>query len=68
MTNQKARRSDLLARYLPKGVKVILLADRGFVHTDAMSAAWAGNIAFESRATLGYGALPEDGYNPKRSI
>ncbi|MEM9009395.1 MAG: hypothetical protein AAGE59_38580 [Cyanobacteria bacterium P01_F01_bin.86] len=26
------------ARYLPKGVKVILLADRGFVHTDAMSA------------------------------
>ena len=37
LTNQKARRSDLLARYLPKGVKVILLADRGFVHTDAMS-------------------------------
>lgn len=26
------------ARCLPKGVKVILLADRGFVHTDAMSA------------------------------
>ena len=26
------------ARYLPKRVKVILLADRGFVHTDAMSA------------------------------
>ena len=26
------------ARYLPKGVKVILLADRGFIHTDAMSA------------------------------
>ena len=26
------------ARYLPNGVKVILLADRGFVHTEAMSA------------------------------
>ncbi|NJO21338.1 MAG: transposase [Spirulinaceae cyanobacterium RM2_2_10] len=26
------------ARYLPQGVKVILLADRGFIHTDAMSA------------------------------
>ena len=26
------------ARYLPQGVKVILLADRGFVHTEAMSA------------------------------
>ncbi|MGD1949696.1 MAG: transposase [Leptolyngbyaceae cyanobacterium] len=26
------------ARYLPKGVKVILLADRGVVHTEAMSA------------------------------
>lgn len=26
------------ARYLPPGVKVILLADRGFVHTEAMSA------------------------------
>jgi len=26
------------ARYLPQGVKVILLADRGFIHTKAMSA------------------------------
>ena len=26
------------ARYLPEQVKVVLLADRGFVHTDAMSA------------------------------
>ena len=70
LTKQKARRGDLLARYLPKGVKVILLADRGFVHTDAMSVVrrlgWT--IVFESRSTLGYGALPEDGYNPKHSI
>ena len=44
------------ARCLPKGVKVILLADRGFIHTDAMSAlrrlGWHYRIRLKSNTWL----------------
>ena len=44
------------ARYLPKPVKVVLLADRGFVHTDAMSAmralGWHYRIRLKSSTWL----------------
>jgi len=44
------------ARCLPKGPKVILLADRGFVHTDAMSAlrclGWHYRIRLKSNTWL----------------
>lgn len=29
-------------------------------------AVWGGTIAFDSRGTLGYGALEGDGYNPRQ--
>ena len=44
------------ARYLPQGVNVILLADRGFVHTEAMSAVrrlgWHYRIRLKSNTWL----------------
>ena len=44
------------ARYLPTEVKVILLADRGFIHTDAMSAVrqlgWHYRIRLKSNTWL----------------
>ncbi|NEZ60905.1 transposase [Adonisia turfae] len=38
------------ARYLPKAVKVVLLADRGFIHTDAMQA--LGQLGWHYRIRL----------------
>jgi hypothetical protein len=46
------------AHLLPKGVKVVLLADRGFIHIKAMAAeamTWAETIASASRAIPGFG-------------
>ena len=44
------------ARYLPMGVKVILLADRGFIHTEGMSAVrrlgWHYRIRLKSNTWL----------------
>mgnify|MGYP001802520160 FL=1 len=38
------------ARYLPKAVKIVLLADRGFIHTDAMQA--LGQLGWHYRIRL----------------